>query len=139
MMLTKRGVKNVYALILIMKDQQQDLQNLQNPQNIQNLTHLQDLPLHQRMVVDLLNGLAMVLVMMKITMKFVAGMVETVVVIMLTKRGVKFVYALILIMKDQLQDLQDLQYPQNLQNLTHLQNLPFHQWMVVDLLNGLAM
>merc|ERR1719228_2204122 len=89
MMLTKRGVKNVYAVILIMKDQLQDLQNLQD----------QPQKLHQKMVVDLLIGLAMVFVMMKITTKFVDGMVETVVVRMFKNAAVKSVNALILLPK----------------------------------------
>merc|ERR1711936_901810 len=44
-----------------------------------------NLPLNlQKMIVDLLNGLVIIIVMMKTTMKHVAGMVEIVVVILMT-------------------------------------------------------
>ena len=70
--------------------------------------HHHQLNLHL-MIVDLLNGLAITIAMMRTTMKNVAGMVETVVDLMLIQCFVLLVNALIQMQQYQLlRDHQDL-------------------------------
>ena len=71
------------------------MDQLQAPQD-QQILQLQLQPLHQQMVVDLLNGLLINGVMMKITMLIVIGMEVHAVVIMLIHNIAQHVNVLIL-------------------------------------------
>ena len=87
------------------------MDQLQAPQD-QQILQLQLQPLHQQMVVDLLNGLLINGVMMKITMLIVIGMEVHAVVIMLIHNIAQHVNVLILmkvVLPQQLQLLQPLQ------------------------------
>ena len=83
------------------------MDQLQAPQD-QQILQLQLQPLHLQAVVDLLNGLLINGVMMKITMLIVIGMEVHAVVIMLIHNIAQHVNVLILIMEVQLQLLQPL-------------------------------
>ena len=100
------------------------MDQLQAPQD-QQILQLQLQPLHQQMVVDLLNGLLINGVMMKITMLIVIGMEVHAVVIMLIHNIAQHVNVLILmkvvlpqqlLLQQQLpqQQLLQLQLPQPL-------------------------
>ena len=84
------------------------MDQLQAPQD-QQILQLQLQPLHLQAVVDLLNGLLINGVMMKITMLIVIGMEVHAVVIMLIHNIAQHVNVLILIMEVQLQLLPPLQ------------------------------
>ena len=109
------------------------MDQLQAPQD-QQILQLQLQPLHQQMVVDLLNGLLINGVMMKITMLIVIGMEEHVVVTMLTAHIVPRVNVLALMKVEPLLPqlpLAQLQLPQPQALQLHKAQQLHHQVVIV--------